>query len=51
MDLDGVPRYALLNKESRNLGALIALELNDFSSLFVVNKCAVACEFLKSGVE
>ena len=47
MDLNSIPWDAFLNKEVGNLGALVALELNYLSSLFVVNKSAVACEFLK----
>ena len=50
MNLDTIPGNALLNKESRNLGTLVALELDNLSSLFVVNKSAVACEFLSVGI-
>ena len=46
VDLNGSLGDAFFDQECRNLDALISLKLNDFTSLFVVNKIAVACEFL-----
>ena len=44
--LDRGPRDSLFDKEVGNLGALVSLELDDLTGLFVVDKCAVASEFL-----
>ena len=46
MDLDCGPGDTLVDQESVDVGTLIALELNDLTRLFVVNKGTVACEFL-----
>ena len=47
MDLDCGPGDTLVDQESVDVGTLIALELNDLTRLFVVNKGTVACEFLE----
>lgn len=47
VDLDRGLGDTLVDQESRDVGTLIALELNDLTGLFVVNKGTVACEFLE----
>ena len=47
VNLDGSPRDAFFNQKSRDLCTLISLKLDDLTSLFVVNKSTVACEFLE----
>jgi len=44
--LDSRPLDSVLNQERGNLGALIALQLNDLAHLLVFNESAVASEFL-----
>ena len=46
VDLDGALRDALLNKECGDLQPLVALQLDDLSSLLILNESTVAGEFL-----
>ena len=46
VDLDGALRDALLNKECGYLQPLIALQLDDLSSLLILNESTVAGKFL-----
>ena len=51
VDLDRVLGKTLFDKEVQDLGTLIALELDNLSSLFVVYERAVASEFLQGYAE
>ena len=46
VDLDRVLRDSLLDKELRNLQALITLQLDDLAGLLIINESTVASEFL-----
>ena len=46
MQLDGVLGDTLLGQEVLNLNPLVTLELDDLASLLVLNKGAIASEFL-----
>ena len=46
VDLDGALRDALLNKECGDLQPLVALQLDDLSSLLILNESTVAGKFL-----
>ena len=50
MDLDGALRDALLNKECGDLQPLVALQLDDLSSLLILNESTVAGKFLSVAV-
>ena len=47
MDLDGRLLQAVLDEESRDLGTLVALQLDDLTHLLVLDKGAVAGELLR----
>ena len=46
VDLDGALRDALLNEECGDLQPLVALQLDDLSSLLILNESTVAGKFL-----
>jgi hypothetical protein len=46
VDLDGRLLQAVLDEKSRDLGTLVALQLDDLTHLLVLNKGAVAGKLL-----
>jgi len=48
MNFNGRFVDAVLDKEIGDLGALIALELNDLTQLLIFDEGSIACEFLIS---